>query len=106
MKKLNFERIGNCVMTVCGLVVVGAIAAVNVATADDIIRYDRASVGYGDAVSAILNSDMWSSDKHRAIAAMDKHANKEIYKAVIVIANNDSMLPSDKVRAIYALFGK
>lgn len=106
MKKLTFERIGNCVMTVCGLVIAGAIAAANVAAADDLIGYNGAYAGYGDAVNAIMNSDMWSSDKRSAIAAMDKNANKEIYKAVIAIATNDSMWSSDKVNAIYALFGK
>lgn len=106
MKNFNMERIGNCVMTICGLVVAGAIVAVNVATADDIGVHNGAYAGYGDAVNAIMNSNMWSSDKRSAIAAMDKNANKEIYKAVIAIATDDSMWSSDKVNAIYALFGK
>ena len=106
MKKLNMERIGDCVMTICGIAVAGVILAANVATAGDSSGHNGAYTGYGDAVNAIMNSDMWSSDKRSAIAAMDKNANKEIYKAVIAIATNDSMWSSDKVNAIYALFGK
>lgn len=106
MKNFNFEQLGNCVMTICGFVVVGAVAVMAGMSADDTTINNGAAAGYSDAVNAIVNSNMWSSDKQTAIAAMDKHANREIYKAVIAIINNDSMWSSDKVVAIKALFGK
>ena len=57
------------------------------------------NVDYSDAVDAILSSDMWSSDKRRAMALIKKDKDCEYYKAVINTVDS-SMWSSDKLRIL------
>ena len=54
---------------------------------------------YGDAVSTIVKSDMMTSGRNRAIAALKKDGTSEYYKAVVAIVNSD-MMTSGRVSAI------
>lgn len=60
-------------------------------------------VYYGDAVGAIMRSDMYSHDKADAVAALKRTGNTEFYKAIIHIADDTSMFSHDKVSMIKAL---
>lgn len=57
------------------------------------------SMGYGDAVEAIMDSDMFSSTKSNAIATLKSDADDEYYKAVVCIAKSD-MFDSEKLDTI------
>ena len=54
------------------------------------IRYSG-DVSYSDAVNAIMDSNMLSSYKQEAVAALAKDRDKEFYKAVIHVVNSDMM---------------
>jgi tRNA A37 N6-isopentenylltransferase MiaA len=107
MKKLNKENIGEIVARGLIFVVGGTIALI--ASFADSMSTDgstSASTGYDGAVDAIVNSNMWSADRKEAIAAMDRHANIEMYNAVIRVAQNDQMWSADKLNTIKCIFGK
>ncbi len=57
------------------------------------------SVGYSNAISAISNSDMYSSDKFRAIESVEDDRDSEYYKAIIGIAKSN-MSSTDRRVAI------
>lgn len=63
------------------------------------------NVDYGDAVSAILSSDMFDSNKTRAIELLKRDESADYYRAVIS-AINSSMFDSNKIRTIETLSGK
>lgn len=64
------------------------------------------TVGYDDAVKAILNSSMWRSDKPEAVTCLKRCAGSNYYKAIIVIANSPDIYASDKVVLIRELSEK
>ena len=57
---------------------------------------------YGDAVEAISDSDMFSSDKRMAIETLLTDQDDDYYRGVIGITESD-MFSSDKVLAIQKL---
>ena len=60
------------------------------------------SFGYHEAVKAILDSDMWESDKAKTINVIKRDGDKEYYKTIIEVANSD-MWESDKFDVISKL---
>ena len=58
------------------------------------------SVGYGDAVEAIVNSDMLGTIKSEAVLTILKGEDADYYKAGIAIVNADDMLGSTKLTLI------
>ena len=63
-------------------------------------RPHRYSVtGYGDAIEAIGDSDMWSADKRIAIGSLAKNESDDFYDGVISIVNS-GMWSADKKNAI------
>ena len=58
---------------------------------------------YDDAVKAIMKSGMYSHDKADAVASLKRMAGTEFYRAIIHIAEDDSMFSHDKVNMIKAL---
>lgn len=60
-------------------------------------------VGYSDAVTAIMESNMWSDDKRKAVSMLKRDKDSDFYKAVIAVANNRSTWSSDKVTIIHDL---
>ena len=108
--KNNFEKVMNVGKTVLAGAGLFALACVNGAcdaleTAENERKDKLNSVAYCDAVSAIMESDMFSSDKRAAIASMSTTADEGIYKAVISVAKSDSF-SSEKRRIIAMIFGK
>ena len=68
------------------------------------MRY-KGNVKYSYAVDVIMNSSMFSSDKNRAVAVLNKNEDAEYYRAVIKVVKSN-MYPSDKIRAITNLNGE
>lgn len=64
---------------------------------------DNTTAHYDDAVSAIMKSDMYSHDKADAAAALKRIASSEFYKAIIHIAEDNSVYSHDKANMIKAL---
>lgn len=58
---------------------------------------------YASAISAITNSDMFSSHQADAIKAVKKDKDRSYYEAVIDIAKNTSMFSSHRLEAIKGL---
>lgn len=66
---------------------------------DNIILKDS----YDGVIYAINNSNMWSSDKLKAIALIKKDESPDIYRAIISIVNGN-MWSSDKLKAIENIY--
>lgn len=62
------------------------------------MRY-MGKVGYDDAVKAILDSKLYSSDKQEAISMLKMDESTEYYKAVITVVRS-TMYSSDKLEVI------
>ena len=58
---------------------------------------------YEGAIQAINESDMWSSDKLKAISLIKKNKTPDTYIAIISIVNGN-MWSSDKLKAIENMF--
>lgn len=106
MRKINITKdtITNAAK-VCGMVAIYGVAlATSNASVKDIIDKVRYSgnVKYSDAVSVIMDSSMFSSDKTRVIDVVKKDGDVEYYRAVIQIVKS-SMFSSDKVKTIVNL---
>ena len=66
------------------------------------IRY-CGNVGYGDAVRAIANSDMFSGDQAKALAVLRRDETSEFYKAIIETARATSMFSGAKRDVIISM---
>ena len=60
---------------------------------------DRYNAGYAGAVEAIMDSDMFDSNKIKALSVLRKKENSEYYKAILLIMKTD-MFDSKKIEAI------
>lgn len=69
------------------------------------VQYYIGEVGYGDAVSVILNSDMFDSTKTKAVELLKRDEDAEYYRAVIN-AVNSQMFDSTKIQTIKTLSEK
>ena len=76
----------------------------SVRDAIDSIRYSG-NVSYCDAVGVIMDSDMFDSNKNRAMELLKKDGNVEYYKTIIKIIKSD-MFDSNKIRTIETLNGE
>jgi hypothetical protein len=68
-------------------------------------QYYIGDVGYGDAIGAILNSDMFDSTKTEAIELLKRDESVDYYRAVIA-AVNSSMFDMSKIQTIKKLSEK
>ena len=103
MKNFNLdkEKIGKFAKKTCEFAIYGVatiLSYVSVKDTLDVIRYSGI-VDYGDAVHAIMNSDMLSSYKTKAVEILPKDGNSDLYKAIIGVVRSD-MLSSNKVKSI------
>lgn len=105
MNGLNVKPIGNFVKGVCKVIGYGALLALACGVKIEYEHHESGAAKYSDAVDAIVNSNMWSSDKAAAIAALDRDANEDLYKAVIHVAKG-TMWSADKVDMIKKLCKK
>lgn len=105
MSKLNLEPIGNFVKGACKLIGYGALLALACGVKIEYEHHESGTAKYSDAVAAIMNSNMWSTDKAEAIEALPRDANEELYKAIIHVAKGTSW-STDKVETIKKLCKK
>lgn len=104
MRNLNWKSIGNfvgkfCDVAACGLLILASRKAVDYAVDD----YVSAFAGYGDAMSAIMKSNMYSHNKREAAEALKRTEDSEYYKAIIHIAQDSRLYSHDKVELIKGL---
>ena len=104
MKKLIMETIKGATLvggkTVLGVLAVTASSGL-VEDIIDKVRYNR-NVKYSDAVSVILKSGMFSTDKQKALVALKKEEGTEFYKAIIQVVKSN-MCSRDKLETIINL---
>lgn len=99
--KKNLEMAGKIAKKGCELAAYGLMTMLSCITVKDVVEAVRYSgdVGYSDAVSAIMNSSMYSHDKTSAVSALLREADSETYKAIIQIARS-GMYSHEKVKSI------
>lgn len=98
---INKDELMKCAKKAVEIAVyVGGIALSYVSVRDviDGIKYSG-EVDYGDAVDAIMSSDMMSSYKEQAVTTLKKDESSQFYKAVIRVIKSD-MMSSYKVDTI------
>lgn len=107
MKKLNinWEPIGKFAKTAFEVVVYGALAAASIKYGESITKnYGiNAVTTYGDAVEAIMDSDMYSSYKTEAIALLKRDGTADYYRAIARVVGDDTMYSSYKLDMIKTL---
>ena len=109
MNKENIVKGLNCAMDIAkkGIRVIGPVAAVafyNKSAIQNIvneIRYNG-NVGYDDVIKAIVDGEMYSSDKGKAIELVKANGVCEYYKAVASIVRSDGY-SSSKLAMIEAM---
>lgn len=63
------------------------------------------NAGYSDAIKAIGNSDMFSSDKQKVMSSIPQDANFQIYSSIIEVVNSD-MFSSNKRDTVLKMVDK
>lgn len=111
---INLNAIGKYAKKGCELTAKGIIAVLSFMTvkdALDMMTYSgdieddvrcRHYVGYGDAIGAIMNSNMMSSYKKQAVALVPDSGSEELYRAIISIVKSN-MMESYKVESIESI---
>ena len=103
MKNINItkEHIGN-IVKIGGIALVYGLASMasrtSVKEMFDNIRYSG-NVTYSDAVSAVMDSDMFDSSKTKVIELLQRGKSVEYYKTIIDIVRSN-MFDSNKIKAI------
>lgn len=59
-------------------------------------------VNYGDAVQAVMSSDMYSHDKSKVVGLLKQNADQAYYNAVISIVKSD-MFSHEKIKSIESI---
>lgn len=109
---LKNENVRKGIVTICNaakkvsevaIPIAGAVLIMKLSKNDNVrnvYEYVNAGyVGYDDAIDAIANSYMSSSDKSKSMSAIKMGRSSEYYSAVISIVDS-YMCSSDKVKAI------
>lgn len=109
MKKFNItkEHIGNMVK-IGGIALVYGLASMASRTSvKDMVNTIRYSgdVTYSDVVSAVMESDMFDSNKTKVIELLQRGKSVEYYKTIINIVRSN-MFDSNKIKAITILCGE
>ena len=106
MKKFNItkEHIGN-IAKIGGIALVYGLASMasrtSVKEMFDNIRYSG-DVTYSDVVSAVMDSDMFDSNKTKVIELLKRDQSIEYYKTIVDIVRSN-MFDSNKIKAITIL---
>lgn len=90
---INKDKVMKYAKKGCEIAVyVGGIVLSYVSVRDvvDAVKYSG-EVDYGDAVDAIMSSDMMSSYKEQAVTMLKKDADSQFYKAIIRVVKSDMM---------------
>lgn len=105
--KINLKPIGEFAKGVGEIVLFGALVGAYYKFGDYVINGNDTSIArYNDAVKAIMNSNMFSSDKKAAVEALKRNETMDFYKAIISIANDSKMFSGDKASMIQELCNK
>lgn len=109
MRKIHItkEAVGRFAKTGCKVVGYGLATVASYVSMKDIadVKNYFGKVNYSDAVRAIMNSSMYSSDKNRMIEVLRRDGNTEYYRTVISVVNS-TMFSSDKIKTITTLYGE
>lgn len=99
--KVDLTTIGNVFKKGCRIVGYGIIAAVACSLSDTKQKSDsnNLNVYYSDAIRAINESNLWSNDKKKAIALLNKNGTPDYYKAIIEIVES-TMWSNDILESI------
>ena len=107
MIRLNLKHAGTIIKFGLKVATFGAQVALSCLSLNDIFKkHEKVTVGYSDTVSAIMDSDMSSSDKREAVEALGKKCDAETYKAIKYIVDESSVSSSDKAELIKCLCAK
>lgn len=107
MRRVNLKPIGDFVGQVCEIALYGVMILASYKVSEYITKeHDNAPVGYNDAVDAIMDSAMFSGDKHKAISMLKHDGNAEFYRAVVRVMKDSSMFSGDKLKMIQTLSEK
>lgn len=93
ISKEKLDTIGKYAKKGCeiaGYIASVALSYVSVREIVDAVKYSG-EVDYGDAVDAIMSSDMLSSYKEKAVLVLKKGEDSQFYKAIIKVAKSDMM---------------
>ena len=105
MKKINWRSIGETAKDVCGIV--GCALIFGLPRIIEVVHVTEerkdTDKGYSDTVKAILNSNIWSSDKSELISVLKRNLDSDIYSTMIDIAKDNRIWTSDKVELIMHL---
>lgn len=100
MINLSLRTVGKYALKVCGLALYGLLATKSLKVEVDMSdEHGMTEPRYGDAIAAIVESDMWTSDKDRVVAMLKRDEYVEYYRSVISIVKGD-MWSSTKVSMI------
>ena len=104
MRTIDLKEAGKYVKFACRLALCGfVLTSVCKTKADSLGINDCTPAVYSGAVKAIMNSDMWSTDKERAIAVLKRDESAEYYSAIISIVTGRNMWSTDKIKLIEKL---
>ena len=93
---LDLRTVGRVAVKVCSLVVCGLLATKSFKVNVDMSDEHRVTYpSYGDAITAIVKSDMLDSTKNEIASVLKRDEYIEYYRSVISIVNSD-MLDSTK----------
>ena len=109
MKMYKSESMGNLVKQVCKITFYGLLAAVSCSRLEKHVtyrNYGSVSSGYGEAVAAIMESNMFSCDKEEAVTALKANGSADFYKAIVSIVRDPKTFSCDKRDMIKALSKK
>ena len=103
MINLNWRTVGKFAVKFCGMALYGLLATKSLNVKVDMSdEHGMTDPRYGDAIAAIVESDMWPSDKDKAVSVLKRDEYVEYYKSVISIVNGD-MWSSTRVSMIEKL---
>lgn len=88
MKRIDMDVLKGFAKTLGNLMVSGAVIHAYLTRDTDTRIKSYAFAGYGDAVEAIMQSNMYSHDKGDAVKALPRDEHIEFYKAIISIATS------------------
>lgn len=107
MRRLNLKPIGDFIGQACEVALYGALILASCKVGEYITKeIDNAPVRYNDAVDAIMDSTMFSGDKHKAISMLKTDGSAEFYRAVVRVMKDSSMFSGDKLKMIQTLSEK
>ena len=109
MSKMNWQQVGSTIINGGSIIIGVALCTIpylkTIRDVSESVRYYRGCVSYSDAVSAVLNSDMFSSAKEEAVKMIPKDGDNELYRSIIQIVNSDAF-SSNKANMIKDICGK